>query len=122
MSIHTGVATTALGVLELITLPTPAPEPDEVLIDAKYSALIPFDGYQLNYGYALKPSDYPRVLGFAGSGVVKGVGSNVTHVKVGDRVRNFIVSLYTHKLNAAKNRSLHSTSQRRRTKLYRHSL
>ncbi|KIP11808.1 hypothetical protein PHLGIDRAFT_511990 [Phlebiopsis gigantea 11061_1 CR5-6] len=86
MSTHTGVATTSVGVLEVVTLPTPTPGPDEVLVEARYAALIPFDGYQLNTGFALQPSDYPRVLGFAGSGTVKAGGSNVTDLEEGDRV------------------------------------
>lgn len=87
MSTHTGVATTSVGALELVDLPTPAPGSDEVLVEAQYAALIPFDGYQLNTGFALQPSDYPRVLGFAGSGTVKVVGSNITDLVEGDRVR-----------------------------------
>ena len=87
MHTQTGIATTALNVIERITLPMPTPGPDEVLVDAKYTALVSFDGYQLYFGFYLQPSDYPRVLGFAGSGTVKALGRNVTHVKVGDRVR-----------------------------------
>ena len=87
MSTHKGVATTAIGVLELIDLPTPSPGADEVLIGVRYAALIPFDGYQLDAGYGLQPSDYPRVFGFASSGYVKAVGDNVTDLKEGDRVR-----------------------------------
>lgn len=86
MSTHTGVATTSLGVLELVKLPTPTPGPDEVLINVHYAALIPFDGYQLDQGYALSPGDYPRVLGFASAGLVKAVGENVKDLKEGDRV------------------------------------
>ena len=90
MSTHAAIAATALCFLESIRLPTHAPGPDEVLVEAKYAALQPLDGYQLNYGFILQPSDYPLVLGFAGSGIVKDVGTNVTHVRAGDRVRSFV--------------------------------
>ncbi|EKM56284.1 uncharacterized protein PHACADRAFT_140921 [Phanerochaete carnosa HHB-10118-sp] len=86
MSTHRAVAITAIGSLQVIDLPTPAPEPDEVLVHVRYAALIPFDEYQLDAGFALSVNDFPRVVGFASAGYVKAVGSNVKDLKEGDRV------------------------------------
>ena len=93
MSTHTAVATTSKGVLDIIQLPTPAPGPGDVLIKVQYSALIPFDTYQLDDGYKIPDNGYPLVLGFAGAGTVKSVGEGVTDLKEGDRVSifNFIL-------------------------------
>lgn len=87
MTTHTAVATTAKGKLEVITLPTPIPEPGEVLIRVRYAALIPPDTYQLDSGFLLNEDSYPYVLGFAASGEVKTVGDGVADLKEGDKVR-----------------------------------
>lgn len=89
MSTHRGVAITAIGSLKVLNLPTPEPGPDEVLIHVHYAALIPFDGYQLDKGYALSADDLPRVVGFASAGLVKAVGTNVKDLREGDRVAAF---------------------------------
>ena len=54
----------------------------EVLIDVKAAAINPVD-YKIG-GY-FSPIGY-KIVGFDVSGVVKTVGSKVTHVKVGDEV------------------------------------
>ncbi|GJE93299.1 zinc-binding alcohol dehydrogenase family protein [Phanerochaete sordida] len=92
MAIHRAVAITAISCLEVIELPTPVPEADEVLVHVHYTALIPYDGYELDRGYALSASDLPRVVGFAGSGLVKAVGKSVKDLKEGDRVATFNIS------------------------------
>jgi NADPH:quinone reductase-like Zn-dependent oxidoreductase len=87
MATHSAVAITGPGALELIDVPTSSPGPEDVLIKVDYVALIPFDEYQLDNGFGLSPSDYPRVIGFASSGFVKAVGSNIRDLKEGDSVR-----------------------------------
>lgn len=89
MSTHRAIATTAKGVLEVVQLPTPTPGSDDVLIKIAYTALIPFDTYQIDRAYAV--SEYPHVLGFATSGFVKAVGEGVTDLKEGDRVRSHLL-------------------------------
>jgi NADPH:quinone reductase-like Zn-dependent oxidoreductase len=84
MSTHTAIATTALNVVESIQLPTPSPEPHEVLVEINYGAMIAFDTYQVDRGLFVEA--YPLVLGFSGSGTVKGVGVGVSDLKPGDRV------------------------------------
>ncbi|GJE93290.1 zinc-binding alcohol dehydrogenase family protein [Phanerochaete sordida] len=86
MATHRAVAITAVGSLEVVNLPTPVPGADEVLIHVRYSALIAFDGYQLDIGYMLSANDYPHVIGFGSAGFVKAVGENVKDLKEGDRV------------------------------------
>lgn len=86
MASHTAVATTSKGVLEVVQLPTPTPDPGEVLIKIQYSALIAFDTYQLDAAYYIPDNGYPHVLGFASAGIVESVGDGVTDLKEGDRV------------------------------------
>lgn len=86
MSTHIAIATTAKGVLEQIQVSTPTPGPGEVLIHVHYTALLPFDTYQLDIAYTLTDDSYPHVLGFAAAGEVKSVGEGVTDLKEGDRV------------------------------------
>lgn len=82
---HRAIATTAKGVLEELQVPTEAPGHGEVRVKMHFAALIPFDTYQLDRGYAV--ASYPLALGFSGSGVVDEVGTGVTSLKVGDKVR-----------------------------------
>ncbi|KAI5115942.1 hypothetical protein M0805_004939 [Coniferiporia weirii] len=89
MSTHIAIATTARGVLEQIHVSTPTPGPGEVLINVHYTALLPFDTYQLDMAYKLTDDSYPHVLGFAAAGEVKSVGEGVTDLKEGDRVASF---------------------------------
>ena len=85
MSTHKAIATTSKGVLEEIKRATPAPGLDEVLIQVKYAGMIAFDTYQLDRAYHV--SEYPLVLGFSASGIVKAVGEGVDGLKAGDHVR-----------------------------------
>ncbi|KAH8119725.1 chaperonin 10-like protein [Phellopilus nigrolimitatus] len=89
MSTHLAIATTAKGVLEQVQLPTPTPGPGEVLIKVHFTALIPFDTYQLDMAYRVSDDSYPHVLGFAAAGEVKSVGEGVRDLKEGDRVASF---------------------------------
>lgn len=90
MAMHKAIATTSKGVLEEISLPTPTPGPGEVLIQVHYAGMIPFDTYQLDRAYHV--AEYPLVLGFSASGVVKAVGDGVDGLQVGDKVRPSIVA------------------------------
>ncbi|GJE93281.1 zinc-binding alcohol dehydrogenase family protein [Phanerochaete sordida] len=89
MTTHRAVAITAIGSLEVVDLPTPAPGPDEIVVHVRYITLIPFDVYQLDMGYTLSASDYPQVIGFGSAGFVKAVGENVKDFKEGDRVATY---------------------------------
>lgn len=91
MSTHLAIATTSKGVLEQVQLPTPTPGPGEVLIKVNYTALIPFDTYQIDRAYVV--AEYPHVLGFASAGTVKAVGEGVSDLKEGDRVRKALLHL-----------------------------
>lgn len=89
MSTHSAIATISKGEFDLINVPTVSPGEGEVLIKVEYSSMIPFDTYQTDIGYAV--ANYPLILGFNASGVVAEVGSGVTDLVPGDRVRMFIV-------------------------------
>ena len=85
MSTHRAIAITSPGTIDQITLPTPTPVGNEVLIEVQYTALIPFDTYQIDKNFFVQ--GYPTVLGFASAGRVKAVGPNVKDLKEGDKVR-----------------------------------
>ena len=70
-------------VLQLVDVTVPDPAPDEVTIRQKAIGLNFIDIYFRNGLYS---SPLPHGLGFEASGVVEAVGSNVSHVKPGDRV------------------------------------
>ncbi|MCK4204887.1 2,3-butanediol dehydrogenase [Brucella pituitosa] len=69
-------------------------EPDQVLIENRYCGICGTDLHEYAYGPIFIPTEphpftkatAPQILGHEFGGVVKSVGSNVTHVKVGDRV------------------------------------
>lgn len=77
---------TGVKKFEIQNMPTPQIEPDEVLINTAYAGVCGTD-HDL---YAGRPGSAaavpPIVLGHENSGVVAAVGSEVTNVKVGDRV------------------------------------
>src|SRR5690554_1732590 len=70
-------------VLKLVDIEVPAPGPDEVQVRNHAAGLNFIDIY---YRTGLYQHPLPHGLGFEGAGVVQAVGSNVTHVKPGDRV------------------------------------
>ncbi|MBV6304228.1 quinone oxidoreductase [Candidimonas humi] len=70
-------------VLKLVTVTVPAPEKNEVTIEQKAIGLNFTDVYCRT---GLYPRPLPHGLGFEASGVVKAVGAEVRHLKVGDRV------------------------------------
>ena len=76
---HTGEP----DVLQLADLPTPHPKPNEAVVKLAASGVNFIDTYQREGRYKVP---LPFVLGQEGAGVVTSVGSDVTSVKVGDRV------------------------------------
>lgn len=70
-------------VLTLVDLPTPTPKPNEALVEIKASGVNFIDVYFREGRY---PTPLPFINGQEGAGVVTGVGSDVTNVRVGDRV------------------------------------
>ncbi|WP_233237396.1 quinone oxidoreductase [Bordetella sp. LUAb4] len=70
-------------VLKLVELEVPPPGPKEVTIRQHAAGLNFIDIY---YRTGLYPHPLPHGLGSEGAGVVEAVGSEVTHVKKGDRV------------------------------------
>lgn len=76
-----------IGKMGYIRRPIPAPRADEVLVKLEYVGICGSDMHYYETGaigdYVVKP---PFVLGHEPGGTVVEVGSNVTHLKVGDRV------------------------------------
>jgi NADPH:quinone reductase-like Zn-dependent oxidoreductase len=68
-------------------LPKPEPAADEVLIEEHAAAVNPID-WKLRYGYLKEklPFDFPIVLGWDVSGIVKETGKDVSSFQKGDRV------------------------------------
>ena len=75
-----------IGSLELLDLPAPAiAAPDEVLIRVRSAALNHLD-LLLTEGIKGITVPFPHIVGTDGAGVVEGIGSAVTTVRLGDRV------------------------------------
>jgi NADPH2:quinone reductase len=70
-------------VLKLVDVEVPPPGPNEVTIRQHAAGLNFIDIY---YRTGLYPHPLPHGLGFEGAGVVEAVGSEVPHIKKGDRV------------------------------------
>ena len=70
-------------VLKVVTVDVPEPQPNEVTIRQKVVGLNFIDIY---FRTGLYASPLPHGLGFEASGIVEAVGSEVKHLKVGDRV------------------------------------
>jgi len=75
--------------LELVDIPQPIIQGDEVLIKVQYAGINYMDVYMRNGSYA-KSHTYktplPMTLGMEGSGVVVALGKDVAGLAVGDRV------------------------------------
>ncbi len=85
------VAFTEPGRVDLITLALPEVGPDDVAVRTLYSGISPgterwaLTGRYNHWGEA--PADhYPHIPGYQRSGIVEEVGSEVSDLKVGDRV------------------------------------
>ena len=72
-------------VLKLEEVPTPKPQPNQVLVKIHAAGVNPYDTYMRNGTYAIKPP-LPYTPGSDAAGVVEGVGNAITKVKPGDRV------------------------------------
>lgn len=80
--------------LEVTERPTPAPGPNELLIEVKSIALNGVDGFQRKAGFML--THYPAVLGSDVAGIVLSVGSavNAEDLKPGTRVAAFATAFF----------------------------
>jgi NADPH2:quinone reductase len=72
-------------VLKLEEVPTPKPQPNQVLVKVHAAGVNPYDTYMRNGTYAIKPP-LPYTPGSDAAGVVEAIGSGITKVKPGDRV------------------------------------
>lgn len=72
-------------VLKFDEVPTPKPQPGQVLVRIHAAGVNPYDTYMRNGTYAIKPQ-LPYTPGSDAAGVVEVVGEGVTVVKTGDRV------------------------------------
>jgi 3-methylcrotonyl-CoA carboxylase alpha subunit len=84
---HTAIATTRLGKVEEIKVPTKDVEGDEVLIKVDSASVIAFDTYMSDIGYYV--FEYPTVLGFNTAGTVVRLGKDIANtgdLAIGDRV------------------------------------
>ena len=74
-----------LEVLKLEEVPTPKPQPHEVLVRIHAAGVNPYDTYMRAGTYAIKPP-LPYTPGSDAAGVVEAVGQDIKKVKPGDRV------------------------------------
>lgn len=75
--------------LQVQTLPTPEPGPDEILIHVEAAGVGAWDPFEREGGFAEmlgRAPKFPYVLGTDGAGTVVAVGENVNEFKEGDRV------------------------------------
>jgi mitochondrial enoyl-[acyl-carrier protein] reductase / trans-2-enoyl-CoA reductase len=73
--------------IEAVEQPDPGePGPDEVIVEAEYVPINPADLLNLEGRYGAAPPALPMTPGAEGVGRIAKVGSNVRHVKPGDRV------------------------------------
>lgn len=70
-------------VMQLVKQPMPTPKAHEVVIRNKAIGLNFIDIY---FRDGLYPAALPHGLGFEGAGIVEAIGTDVHHLKVGDRV------------------------------------
>lgn len=70
-------------VLTLVDIPEPVPGPSDVVVDVTHSGVNFIDVYFRTGTY---PADLPLVLGKEGAGRIKAVGSQVSDLRVGQRV------------------------------------
>ena len=70
-------------VLNLVELPIPEPKPDEAVVQIKAAGVNFIDVYYREGRY---PAQLPFVPGQEAAGIVTAIGSEVTNVKVGERV------------------------------------
>jgi NADPH2:quinone reductase len=78
--------------LDLIELPIPKPEADEVLIKVKAAGINYAEVEQIQGKYLTFGKEIPFVMGFEVSGIVVELGKNVKHLSIGNEVTGFSVS------------------------------
>ena len=84
MATHPAVVTVAVHApLEIIQVPTVAPEAGEVRVRVEWTASTPLDLHQADGGLLVK---HPQVLGDGIAGSVVEVGPDVKNLKLGDKV------------------------------------
>ncbi|KAA8914096.1 hypothetical protein TRICI_002993 [Trichomonascus ciferrii] len=71
------------GELQYKDIPVPTPEPDQILINVKYSGVCHTDLHAWKGDWPL-PTKLPLVGGHEGAGVVVAKGANVTNFEIGD--------------------------------------
>lgn len=73
--------------IEVVEMADPgAPGPDEVVVETEYFPINPADVLNLEGKYGAAPPKLPMIPGAEGVGRIAMAGSNVRHVKAGDRV------------------------------------
>jgi NADPH:quinone reductase-like Zn-dependent oxidoreductase len=77
-------------VLELVSIPQPAPGPGEALVRMTARPINPSDLYMVRGQYGYLPS-VPAVPGLEGCGVIEAVGQEVEGYRVGQRVVPFMI-------------------------------
>lgn len=85
MSTHKAVAAIAKGQIDEIQVSTATPGEDEVLIKVAYGSMVAFDTYVTDRGYFV--DSFPSILGPACAGTVEKLGSGITDLHIGDRVK-----------------------------------
>lgn len=80
------------GSFSLVTVPKPAPGPNEICIQPKAVSVNPIDWKNIQFGAMVK--SWPAVLGIDGAGMVESVGSNVTAFKAGDEVISYANGIF----------------------------
>ncbi|WP_291131621.1 quinone oxidoreductase family protein [Flavobacterium sp. UBA7682] len=75
-----------------IDLPTPKPLTDEVLIKVQAAGINYAEVEQIHGNYLTFGKEIPFVMGFEVAGEVAEIGSEVTHLAVGDKVTGFSIS------------------------------
>src|SRR5436190_12702149 len=72
-------------VIEFEDLPTPVPNPDEVVVQVKAAGVGPWDAW-IRAGKSVLPQPLPLTLGSDLAGVVETLGAGVTGVATGDAI------------------------------------
>jgi NADPH:quinone reductase-like Zn-dependent oxidoreductase len=81
-------------VLEMLELPIPKPQKDEVLIYVSYISLNPRDVSIRSGNFSLiTGKKFPKLTGADFSGTIVQIGDNVTNLKIGDMVFGYVEGL-----------------------------
>ncbi|KAK5280557.1 hypothetical protein LTR40_006185 [Exophiala xenobiotica] len=87
MATHAAVVTVGPGLpLEIHQVPTPTPTENQVRVKSEWTASTPLDLHEADGGLLVK---HPQGLGDGVAGTVVEIGSDVTRLKVGDKVFGF---------------------------------